>query len=380
MPAPLEDGSKDWMFKLAAMDKYLTFSICWRMELTPQAGYPQQMDLRPLPKIELHLHLDCSLSYQAVSTLEPSVTREEYQRDYIAPARCANLADFLSRAPKGFRLMQTEDALRLATEDVFQQLVEDGVIYAEIRFAPLLHTERGLRPERVVTMVERSVERLIRETGMQAGLILCTLRHFTEAQSILTARLVEKFRGSRVVALDLAGDEAGFPLDAHVGAYRYAREHGLFRTAHAGEGLGPESVWETLRLLDPQRIGHGTRSIEDPKLVEHLRRKRIHLEICPSANVQIIPSIASMEEHPIDRLYRAGVSLNVNSDSRMLTPTTLTREYEGLRCVFDWTAQDLLRVNLMGLDAAFVDNEVKQKLKKRFLETYSGSLPATGLM
>ena len=325
------------------------------------------MDLRRLPKIELHLHLDCSLSYQAVSALAPSVTREEYQRDYIAPARCANLADFLSRAPKGFQLMQTEDSLRLVAEDVFRQLIEDGVIYAEIRFAPLLHTERGLSPERVVAVVEREVDRLIRETGMQAGLILCTLRHFTEAQSLLTAELVEKFRGSRVVALDLAGDEAGFPLDAHVGAYRYAREHGLFRTAHAGEGLGPESVWETLRLLDPQRIGHGTRSIEDPKLVEHLRRKRIHLELCPSANVQIIPSIGSMEEHPIDRLYRAGVSLNVNSDSRMLTPTTLTREYESLQRVFNWTETRFATSESHGFGGAFVDDEVKQQLRKRLL-------------
>jgi len=333
------------------------------------------MNLRSLPKIELHLHLDCSLSYQAVSTLAPSVTREEYESDYIAPARCANLADFLSRSPKGFRLMQSEDSLRLVTEDVFQQLIEDGVIYAEIRFAPLLHTEQGLSPERVVSVVERSVDRLIRETGMQAGLILCTLRHFTEAQSLLTAGLVEKFRGSRVVALDLAGDEAGFPLDAHVGAYRYAREHGLFRTAHAGEGLGPESVWETLRLLDPQRIGHGTRSIEDPKLVEHLRREHIHLELCPSANVQIIPSIGSMAEHPIDRLYLAGVSFNVNSDSRMLTPTTLTREYESLQRVFNWTGQDLVRSNLMGLDAAFVDDRVKQQLKKHLLEAYGGADP-----
>jgi adenosine deaminase len=327
------------------------------------------MELRSLPKIELHLHLDCSLSFQAVSALAPSISREEYQRDYIAPARCANLADFLTRAPKGFHLMQTEDSLRLVTEDVFRQLIDDGVIYAEIRFAPLLHTERGLNPERVVAVVERMVERLIRETGMQAGLILCTLRHFSEAQSLLTAQLVEKFRGSRVVALDLAGDEAGFPLDAHVGAYRYAREHGLFRTAHAGEGLGPESVWETLRLLDPHRIGHGTRSIEDPKLVEHLRREHIHLEICPSANVQIIPSIGSMEEHPIDRLYRAGVSLNVNSDSRMLTPTNLTREYESLQLTFNWTKQDFLRANLMGLDAAFVDVEMKQRLRKRLPET-----------
>src|ERR1700688_4402749 len=130
------------------------------------------MELRSLPKIEMHLHLDCSLSYQAVSTLAPSVTREEYQRDYIAPARCANLADFLCLAPRGFLLMQTEDSLRLVTEDVFQQLVEDGVIYAEIRFAPLLHTERGLSPERVATVVERSIDHLIHETGMQAGLIL----------------------------------------------------------------------------------------------------------------------------------------------------------------------------------------------------------------
>src|SRR3984957_9251106 len=334
------------------------------------------MELRSLPKIELHLHLDCSLSYQAVSALAPSVTREEYQRDYIAPARCANLADFLSRAPMGFRLMQTEDSLRLVTEDVFQQLIEDGVIYAEIRFAPLLHTEQGLSPERVVAVVERYIDNLIRETGMHAGLILCTLRHFTEAQRLQTATLVEKFRGSRVVALDLAGDEAGFPLDAHIEPYRYAREHGLFRTAHAGEALGPASVWETLRLLDPQRIGHGTRSIEDPKLVEHLREKHIHLELCPSANVQIIPSIRSMEEHPIDRLYRAGVSLNVNSDSRMLTPTTLTREYESLERVFEWTEQDLLRANLMGLEAAFVGDDVKKRLRKRFPEPRRESAPS----
>jgi adenosine deaminase len=217
-------------------------------------------------------------------------------------------------------------------------------------------------------VVERSVDRLIHETGMQAGLILCTLRHFSETQSLLTAKLVEKFRGSRVVALDLAGDEAGFPLDAHTGAYRYAREHGLYRTAHAGEALGPESVWETLRLLEPQRIGHGTRSIEDPKLVEHLRRERIHLELCPTANVQIIPSIRSMEEHPIDRLYQAGVSLNINSDSRMLTPTTLTNEYKCLQGVFNWTEQDLLRANLMGVDAAFVNDDVKQRLRKTFFE------------
>jgi adenosine deaminase len=334
------------------------------------------MDLKSLPKVELHFHIDCSLSFDAVSRLAPGVSRDEYARDYVAPARCTNLAEFLTRAPKGFLLMQTEDALQLVAEDVMRQLAADGVIYAELRFAPLLHTERGLSPQRVVAVVDRAVDRLIRETGVEARLILCTLRHFTGAQSMETAQLVEEFRGSRVVALDIAGDEAGFPLAPHIDAYRYARDHGLFRTAHAGEGLGPESVWETLRALDPHRIGHGTRSYEDPELVAHLVRERIHLELCPSSNAQIIPSIQSMEQHPIDRLYRAGVSLNVNTDSRMLTPTTMTKEYEHLQRTFHWGAEELLRANLMGLDAAFLDDGVKQQLRKRFLRAYNGTFPS----
>lgn len=334
------------------------------------------MELRTLPKVELHLHLDCSLSYSAVSRLDPAVTREEYASEFVAPARCTNLADFLTRAPKGFQLMQTEESLRLVTEDLFEQLADDGVVYAEIRFAPLLHLLRGLTAERVVEAVERETERFTRETGIEAGLILCTLRHFREEQSMRTARLVETFRGSRVVALDLAGDEAGFPLSAHVGAYQFAREYGLLRTAHAGEACGPESVWETLRLLKPQRIGHGTRSCEDEALVEHLGRERIHLELCPSSNVQIIPSILSWEHHPIDQLYRAGVPLNVNTDTRMLTPATLTGEYEGLWRTFGWGKEEFLRTNLMGLEAAFTNVAVKERLRTKLMEAYGEVAPA----
>ena len=326
--------------------------------------------MRRLPKVELHLHLDCSLSYKVVARLDSSVTREEYLRDYVAPARCTNLADFLARAPMGFRLMQSEAALRAVTEDVFEQLVDDGVVYAEIRFAPLLHLEQGLTAERVVAVVERAAEEMTRATGVEAGLVLCTLRHFTEEQSMQTARLVEQFNGSRVVALDIAGDEAGFPLDAHVGAYRFAREHGLSRTAHAGEACGSESVWETLRLLAPQRIGHGTRSIEDAELVAHLKRERIHLELCPSSNVQIVPEIASWEDHPIDRLYRAGVSLNLNTDTRMLNPVTLSGEFERMRRVFGWGAEDFLRTNLMGVEAAFAKDAVKERVRKRIVMEY----------
>lgn len=334
------------------------------------------MKLRRLPKVELHLHLDCSLSHKVVARLAPTVSREEYLRDYVAPARCANLVDFLLRAPKGFRLMQSEVALRVVTEDLFEQLVDDGVIYAEIRFAPLLHTEQGLTAERVVAVVERAAEELSCATGVESRLILCTLRHFNAEQSTQTAQLVERFRGSRVAAIDIAGDEAGFPLDAHLPAYQYAREHGLHRTAHAGEACGPESVWETLRLLDPERIGHGTRSIEDPRLVEHLARVGIHLELCPSSNVQIVPSIASWEEHPIHRLYQAGVSLNVNTDTRMITPATLTGEYESMKRVFGWGNAEFLATNRMGIAAAFADAETKDRLLQRLSFAYGAVAPA----
>ncbi len=331
----------------------------------------EPMDWRPLPKVELHLHLDCSLSYAAVSALDAGITREEYEREFIAPARCTNLADFLSRAPKGIQLMQTEESLRLVTADLFSQLDRDGVVYAEIRFAPLLHGAQGLKAERVVEIVNAATEQLSRDSGIDANLILCTLRHFSEAQSMETARLVKAFGRSRVAALDLAGDEAGFPLDAHRAAYRYAREHGLARTAHAGEARGPESVMETLRALQPTRIGHGTRSIEDAHVVEHLKRERIHLEICPSSNVQIIPSIASWEQHPVDRLYRAGVPLNVNTDTRMLTPATLTGEYARLEQTFGWGSEEFLRTNLMGMEAAFADAATKARIKERLRSAYA---------
>jgi adenosine deaminase len=299
---------------------------------------------RDLPKVELHVHLDCSLSYAAVARLDQSISLEEYQREFIAPPRCTSLADFLTRAPRGFQLMQDEVALALVVEDLFEQLAADGVIYAEIRFAPLLHIERGLTPERVVAAVDRATEASIRSCGIEARLILCTLRHFDREQGLATARLVEQFRGSRVVALDIAGDEAGYPIDANVPAFRYAIDHGLHRTAHAGEARGADSVWETLREFQPSRIGHGVRSVEDPILIDHLKRERIHLEVCPTSNLQTGVS-RDYAEHAVDKLYRADVPLSINTDTRTITNITLTEEYRNLEQHFGWTPADLAACN-----------------------------------
>ena len=331
----------------------------WSRVLARYAG-----KVRELPKVELHLHLDCSLSYAAVSRLDDSVSLEEYQREFIAPPRCTSLADFLTRAPRAFRLMQDEAALALVVEDLFEQLAADGVMYAEIRFAPLLHLERGLKPAEAVAAVDRAMEACIRSTGIEARLILCTLRHYDREQGLATVKLVHDFRGSRVVALDIAGDEAGFPIDAHVPAFRYAIEHGLHRTAHAGEARGPGSVWETLREFQPARIGHGVRSVEDPALVEHLRRERIHLEVCPTSNVQTCVA-ENIAEHAVDRLYRAGVPLSISTDTRTITNVTLEREYARLGEHFAWGDAEFLVCNREALRAAFVEENVREQLLER---------------
>ena len=313
------------------------------------------------PKVELHLHLDCSLSYDVVSTLDATISRPQYDAEFIAPPQCSSLADFLTRAPRGFQLMQTESALRLVTEDLFQQLAADGVIYAEIRFAPLLHLLQGLSPEAVVTAVDRATEACIATTGIEARLILCTLRHYTAEQSLLTAQLVHHFRGSRVVALDIAGDEAGYPVDAHIPAFRYALDHGLHRTAHAGEARGADSVWEVLRAFQPTRIGHGVRSVEDTALLAHLRRECIHLEVCPSSNVQT-NTVTHYGAHPVDTLYRAGVPLSISTDTRTITNVTLEQEYARLREEFAWTTADLTACNREALRAAFLDDATRARI------------------
>ncbi len=330
------------------------------------------MNLRALPKVELHLHLDCSLSYDVAHAIDPSITRGAYSADFIAPAKCTNLADFLTRAPKGVALMQAEEPLRLVTFDLFQQLRQDTVLYAEIRFAPLLHTEQGLPAERVVEIVEEATASASEETGIEARLILCTLRHYSGEQSMETVKLVERFKGPRVAALDIAGDEAGFPIDAHAAAFHYAAQHDIARTAHAGEARGAESVWETLRELRPSRIGHGVRSVEDSALLERLRQERIHLEVCPSSNMQT-NMYDTYADHPIGTLYDQGLSLGVNTDARTITDVTLTEEYERLHRAFRWDKSHFLRCNLNALQASFLPEEVKRKLEERLRAEYEAA-------
>jgi adenosine deaminase len=329
------------------------------------------VDLRTLPKIELHSHLDCCLSYDAVHRIDPSVSRQDYDRRFVAPPKCASLAEYLTYTFNYRNLLQSERALRIAVQDVFAQMAADGIVYAELRFAPLIHTVEGMTADEVVRCVSDETTRQIDATGIEASLILCTLRDYSTEQSLETARLVERYAASgHVAALDIAGDEIAYPLDTHVPAFAYVRKAGLGITVHAGEAGGPESVWEALKKTGTRRIGHGVQSIEDETLVSHLRHERIHLEICPTCNVQT-NAVTAFAEHPVDRLYRAGVPVGISTDTRAVTDVRLTQEYERLRDVFGWTLADLRQANLNAIAAAFASDDVKQHLTTIIDEAYS---------
>jgi adenosine deaminase len=320
-----------------------------------------QNSFASLPKVELHLHLDCSLSYDCVRQLSPSITIDAYNESFIAPPKCTDLADYITRAIRGFELMQTKEQLRIVTLDLFKQLKKDNVVYAEFRFAPLQHTMNGLTPTEVVEVVNAATEDGIKEYGIDAGIILCTLRHYSERQSMETVELVKKFIGTHVVGFDIAADEAGFPIDNHIKAFEYANQNEIKCTAHAGEAKGAESVWETLKNFKPLRIGHGVRSIEDNNLLKYLKENDIHLEVCPTSNIQT-NVVDKIENHPIHKIYQYGVSMSVNTDARTISNVTLSSEYQLMNQVFQWDLARLKKCNLEAIKHAFISDKVKKKV------------------
>ncbi len=327
------------------------------------------MSYNTLPKIELHLHLDCSLSYEVVKQLSPTITEKEYTQHFIAPAKCSDLADYISRASKGFELMQTKEQLRLVTLDLFRQLKADNVLYAEIRFAPLLHIAKGLSALEVVETVNKATEEGIQSYGIEAGIILSTLRHYGEAESLETVQLAKEFKGTTIVGFDIAADEAGFGIANHIKAFEFAHLNGIPCTAHAGEAKGPESVWETLQYFKPSRIGHGVRSAEDPALMLFLKENNIHLEVCPTSNIQT-NVFNTIQNHSADTIYKSGISMSINTDARAISNVTLADEYQLMETVFNWDIAHFKKCNLEAIQHAFTTTDKKEILRKQIEVAY----------
>ena len=322
--------------------------------------------LRAMPKVELHLHLDCCLSYAAAAKLSPGLTRGQYEQDFTGPDRVNGLTDFLSRTLNHVALLQTRDGLITCVEDLAGQLERDNVIYAELRFAPAQHTRLGLDVGEVVQIVADAIEALRGSSPVTMKLLLCSLWHLPLAESLEVLGLVEQFRpGGTVVGFDIAGNDAYPEKRRHYPALARARDRGIPLTVHAGEAGPGSDVEEMLRLFGPARIGHGVHASQDPWLVGRLAAAGTHLEICPSCNVQLglYPQLAA---HPLAALYERGVSVGISTDQRSVTPTTLTREYARVAAAFpSWGPAEFTACNVSAARASFADERTKAVIGDR---------------
>lgn len=316
--------------------------------------------------IDLHLHLDGSLSLRTVRELAlrrnvPLPEGEEALRRLLQVGKdCKDLNEYLEKFDFPCSLLQTADALTLAVSNLLEELAEQGLCYAEIRFAPQLHTHLGLTQEDAVRAAAAGLE----GAPIPANLILCCMRMADNLpENLATVEAAAKFLGRGVCAVDLAGAEALYPTSDFEPVFRLAGEKGIPMTVHAGEAAGPESIWKALEF-GARRIGHGVRCLEDPELVRHLARSGITLELCPTSNLNtaIFPDIQS---YPLRQLMAAGVKVTVNTDNITVSGVTLRSELEQVTEVFSLTDAEVEALLRSAADACFAPAEVRAELHRR---------------
>ncbi len=315
--------------------------------------------LRQLPKAELHCHLDGSVRPATLLDLArearvqmPKHTPEELA-EFMRVDDALTLEDYLRRFDVTVSVMQTEEALERIAYELVEDAAEDGVRYIEVRNAPILNVVQGLNLVQAIEAPLRGLRRAEKDFGIIGRFIVCALRHFTPEDSLEMAQLAVEFRNEGVVAFDLAGGEKGNSAARHVAAFRYAREHNLAVTVHAGEGDGAESVREAVHVCGANRIGHGTRLIEDPDLTQYVNDRRIALEVCLTSNVQT--KVAdSYETHPLREYFDRGLNVTLNTDNRLMSGTTLTDEYVHAAEHLGFTVDELAGIALNGFESAFL--------------------------
>jgi adenosine deaminase len=315
--------------------------------------------LQRLPKAELHLHLDGSLRPATLAALAAErgvslpVSDVATLGDYMRVDDARNLEDYLARFEITLSVMQDAAALERIAHELVVDAAEDGVRYVEVRWCPALNVRGGLSLDEVMTAVHRGLRRGQHETGTVARSIVCALRNLGAAHGREMAELAVAHRANGVVAFDLAGGEAGHPARLFADAFAFARSHDLAVTVHAGEGAGADSIREAIHLCGADRIGHGTRLLEDASLFAYVRDRGIPLEVCPTSNVQTRVA-ATFAEHPLAAQREGGVRVTINTDNRLMSGVTLTEEYA--RCVehLGVHGDALLDLILEGFRAAFL--------------------------
>lgn len=320
--------------------------------------------------IDLHLHLDGSLSSGCARHLAemqgiplPETEEKLLQQLTVSP-HCRDLNEYLEKFTFPCSLLQTASALQYAAATLERELQRQGVIYAELRFAPQKHCEKGLDQRQAVQAVLNGMGK----TQLRSGLILCCMRGAdNHAQNLETIALAAEFLEKGVCAVDLAGAEALFKTEDFEDVFALAQEKRLHITIHAGEADGPNSIRAALRC-GAERIGHGVRAVEDPALLRQLAEEHIFLELCPTSNLNTAV-FSSMEKYPLPALLQAGVPVTINTDNMSVSGTTIRQELDRLLAVFPLRKEQLKTLLLHSAQGAFANSETKAFLENRIQET-----------
>ncbi|MPZ27057.1 MAG: adenosine deaminase [Micromonosporaceae bacterium] len=333
---------------------------------------PTYEEIRAAPKALLHDHLDGGLRPATIVELAAEVGHElpvaepaGLQQWFAEAAGSGSLERYLETFVHTVSVMQTDRALRLVAAECAEDLAADGVVYAEVRFAPEQHLATGLSLEQVVEAVLAGFRDGAAGSGIRVGTLLTAMRH--AARSMEIAELAVRYRDVGVVGFDIAGREAGYPPTRHLDAFEYLHRENFHFTIHAGEAFGLPSIWQAIQWCGADRLGHGVRIVDDVtpgpgggaagarlgRLAEYVRDKRIPLELCPSSNVQT-GAAASIAEHPIGLLHDLRFRVTVNTDNRLMSGTSMSREMSLLAEAFSYGLTELQWFTVNAMKSSFL--------------------------
>lgn len=335
--------------------------------------------LTKLPKVELHLHLDTSVRPDTIRKYlkrEGLPVPEPIENYVIAPAKCKDLLEFLEKIDLALDALQSTEAIEETAYQLVESLALCGHIYAEIRYAPHLNIRKGETNESILDASLRGFERGKKDFGVEVGVILCALRHFTFEQNEPLIQTALTY-ADRIVGFDFAGDEYQAKLDHRV-LFDKIHDAGIPITIHAAEACGPERLQEALDIFHAKRIGHGVRLEENSELLKRVLDLQIPLEMCPTSNVQT-NATTSYDTHPADRYLNQGLAVTINTDAMTTTPSNLVKEYEVLIKTFGWGLAEIKKTQETAIENLFLPSQKKSDIRTLFQEKWNDVLTEPGV-
>ncbi len=321
--------------------------------------------LYKLPKTDLHVHLDGCLRPSTIIDLAkkqgvelPSTDPKELEEIVVSGKKCKNLEEYLRGFEITLSVLQKPEALYRVAYELAEDAASENVFYMEVRYSPILHTQKGLKLTTIVDAVIEGLREAETNFNIKTGVIICGMRNINPETSVILAELAVAYKNKGVVAFDLAGQEENNPAKRHKEAFYLIRNNNINTTIHAGEAYGAESIHQAIHYCGAHRIGHGTRLYEDGDLLNYVNDHRIPLEICLLSNIQT-GAAPTLEKHPLRFYYDYGLRLCMNTDNRLISDTTVTNELYLAAKHLNLNMDDIKTIVLDGFKSAFLPNRAK---------------------